>query len=127
MGLLPYRFRREKPPRERRCYYLGVVMQKLADELLRSCWLPSEHHVRRFGPVEAEALRQFESNVHPVDCGDYLSPYAESTILLTHRNCPAFLLVSESLIRDVRISSMIQERWSSWFAKIYETISWDKS
>jgi hypothetical protein len=127
MGLLPYRFRREKPPRERRCYYLGVVVQKLADELLRSCWLPSEHHVRMFGPVEAEALRQFESNVHPVDCGDYLSPYAESTILLTHRNCPAFLLVSESLIRDVRISSMIQERWSSWFAKIYETISCDKS
>lgn len=74
----PHRFRREKPPQQRRCYCLGVVVQKLADELSRSCWLLSEHHVRMFGLVEAEELRQFGSNVHPVDYGDYLSPYTES-------------------------------------------------
>lgn len=39
----------------------------------------------------------------------------------THWNCPAFCLVSESLIREERISSMIQLLWSSWLAKICDT------
>ena len=38
----------------------------------------------------------------------------------TNRNCPAFCFVSLSLIKEVKISSMIHDLWSSWLANIYQ-------
>lgn len=35
-------------------------------------------------------------------------------------NCPAFCFASESLLKELRISSMIHDRCSSWKAKTYD-------
>ena len=38
---------------------------------------------------------------------------------VTHLNWPAFCFASESLLKELRISSIIHDRCSSWKAKIW--------
>ena len=39
--------------------------------------------------------------------------------MVAYLNCPAFCFASESLLKELKISSIIHDRCSSWKAKIY--------